>query len=472
MSHVLVVDDEPSICWGFRELLAEDGHEVSIAPSAEKALELVDQKRPDAIVLDVRLPGMGGLAALEHFQKRLGRDVPVIVITAFGNLETAVRAVQAGAYDYLAKPFDLDQAARLLREALRARERGASRPQPTEFPGPDERLIGASPAMQAVFKQIALVAATDAPVLITGESGTGKEEVAFAIHHHSARRDGPFLPISLGALSPHLIESELFGHVKGAFTGAETQRVGLLELARGGSVFLDEIGDVSLPLQVKLLRAIERREVTPVGDARPRQADFRVLAATNRPLDELAAAGQFREDLLYRLSVFHIELPPLRERRDDVPLLARHFLRQSAGASRRGEFTEAAMAELGSRPWFGNVRELRNAVEHAAILAREGDIRPEHLPPPIVSRGEAGVSQEEQIRAKVAAWARSFLESQEDSPDQAALYDRFLALVEPPLLEATLAFCRDNRALAARLLGIHRSTLREKLRSLRPSENP
>ncbi|HEV7999522.1 MAG TPA: sigma-54 dependent transcriptional regulator, partial [Planctomycetaceae bacterium] len=283
MSHVLIVDDEPSICWGFRELLAEEGYEVSVASSAEEALELAESALPDAVVLDVRLPGRDGLSTIQDLRRRIGA-APIIVITAFGNLETAVRALEEGAYDYLTKPFDLEQISEVLRRALR-RSSTIAAPANDDRSIAPETFIGTSPAMQAVFKQIALVAPSDVPVLITGESGTGKELVAQAVHRHSRRREAPFLPTCLAALSPGLIESELFGHVRGAFTGAEQARQGLLELADGGTVFLDEIGDVPLPVQVKLLRAFEQHEVTPVGDARSRRSDFRVLAATNRPLD-------------------------------------------------------------------------------------------------------------------------------------------------------------------------------------------
>jgi two-component system nitrogen regulation response regulator GlnG len=319
--------------------------------------------------------------------------------------------------------------------------------------------------MQALFKSIALVAPTDVPVLITGESGTGKELVARAIHRHSGRQAGPFLPICLAALSPGLVEGELFGHVKGSFTGAAQDRKGLLELASGGTVLLDEIGDVPMGLQVKLLRAIEHREVTPVGDARPRPTDIRVLAATNRPLAELMASGQFREDLFFRLSVFQIRVPPLRDRREDIPALADHFL----GQSRLREvadphLSESALEELCSRPWVGNVRELRNAIEHAAIVARGRTIRPEHLPPPSSGSGGAGATDSDPIGPPLAAWAREEAARLRDHPGEASLYEGFLERTEPHVLRAVLAACRDNRAQAARLLGMHRATLRQKLK--------
>jgi two-component system nitrogen regulation response regulator GlnG len=259
-------------------------------------------------------------------------------------------------------------------------------------------------------------------------------------------------------LSPGLIESELFGHVRGAFTGAEQTRQGLLELADGGTVFLDEIGDVPLPVQVKLLRAIEQHEITPVGDARARRADFRVLAATNRPLDELVARGEFREDLFYRLGVFHIHVPPLRERVEDIPLLARAFLRSATSGERTPALSEGALRELSARRWPGNVRELRNAVERAALVARGGEIEANHFPPspisPITNRTSA-----QELHLATANWANEYVAVEENGD----LLERFLRVVEPPLLKSVLLHCSGNRAAAAKTLGIHRGTLRQKL---------
>lgn len=459
MSHILVVDDEPSICWGFREFLTEDGHTVDIAASAEEALRVVEVHRPDAVVLDIRLPGMDGLSAIAQLRERLG-DVPVVVITAFGNLETAVRSVQEGAFDYLPKPFDLDQAAEVVARALQVRTRSTSEEAPLAGAF-REHLVGASKPMQDVFKQIALAAPADVPVLITGESGTGKELVARALHQHSPRRDDPFVPVCLAALSAGLVESELFGHTRGAFTGAVENRRGLLELADGGTVFLDEIGDTTPALQVKLLRALEQQEVTPVGDARPRRINVRVVAATNRPLPEQIAAGEFREDLYFRLSVFHIRMPALRERRDDIPLLAEHFLHR---IGQGGSFAPETIRELSARSWPGNVRELRNVIEHAAIVARGDTIRPEHLPAPAAGIGQMPVDRADRIAELIAEWARQHAEAAETDPAAAALFEQFLNLVEPPLLRAVLDRCGNNRAAAAQLLGIHRTTFRQKLR--------
>ncbi len=466
MSHVLIVDDEPSICWGFRELLSDEGYDVSVASSAEEALDLADRTVPDAVVLDVRLPGRDGLSTIQDLRRRIG-PAPIIVITAFGNLETAVRALEEGAYEYLTKPFDLEQVSEVLRRALRRPSAAAPALASDEEPTVAETFIGTSPAMQAVFKQIALVAPSDVPGLITGESGTGKELVAQAIHRHSRRKAAPFAPTCLAALSPGLIESELFGHVRGAFTGAEQARQGLLELADGGTVFLDEIGDVPLPVQVKLLRAIEQHEVTPVGDARARRSDFRVLAATNRPLDELVARGEFREDLFYRLGVFHIHVPPLRERVEDIPLLARAFLRSATADGRAPGLSESALSELSSRRWPGNVRELRNAVERAAVVARGSEIEANHFPPPSSIAAKTNRSAAEELQHVTASWATEQIAEEPprdaNDPRSGDLLERFLRVVEPPLLKAVLLHCGGNRAAAAKVLGIHRATLRQKL---------
>jgi two-component system nitrogen regulation response regulator GlnG len=435
---------------------------VDVAASAEEGLKLAEDGPPDAVVLDIRLPGMDGLSALAEFRSRIG-SAPIVVITAFGSLDTAVRAMEGGAFDYLVKPFDLDQAANVVNRALERRSERGRHSGPTLAEDP-EALIGTSPAMQVLFKSIALVAPTDVPVLITGESGTGKELVARAIHRHSGRRSGPFVPICLAALSPSLIERELFGHLKGSFTGAVQDRKGLLELATGGTVLLDEIGDVPPSLQVKLLRALEHREVTPVGDARPRPTDIRIIAATNRPLAELMAVGQFREDLFYRLSVFPIHLPPLRDRREDIPALAEFFLRQSRLPDVVNfHLTKEVLDELCSRPWAGNIRELRNAIEHAAIVARGRTIRPEHLPAPSSGSDRTATAAVDDIGPHLAEWARREMEQYRDHPGVATLYEQFLELTEPHILRTVLRACHNNRARAAQVLGIHRATLRQKL---------
>ena len=324
MGHVLIVDDEEAICWGLKRLAMRSGHSVNVAPSAEVGFALAAQHEPQLIVLDVRLPGIDGLSAMEKF-KSLAPQAQIVVITAFGNLETAVAAVRNGAFDYLTKPFDLEQVTAVIECALDHSQVIGASEQSLPVAETADEILGKSAAMQEVFKRIALVASSDASVLITGESGTGKELVARAIHRHSSRSNQPFLPIHLAALSPTLVESELFGHVKGAFTGAEVSRAGMLELANGATAFFDEAGDIPLSTQVKLLRVLEQRELTPVGDTRVRTTNFRTIAATSRNLRKEFHSGSFRQDLYFRLATFEITLPPLRERPEDIPLLAERF---------------------------------------------------------------------------------------------------------------------------------------------------
>lgn len=463
MSRILIVDDEASIGWAFRDFLSADGHTVDLAASAEEAIEIAARQRPDVVVLDVRLPRLDGLSAMRLLREQVGR-APIVVITAFGNLETAVRAIEGGAFDYLVKPFDLARAADVVRRALDAAAGDRQTRSDGQTLDASDAIVGSAPAMQEVFKRIALVAATDVPVLITGESGTGKELVARAVHRHSHRRNGPFLPVSLPALSPSLVESELFGHVRGAFTGASQDRKGLLELANGGTLFLDEIADTPPALQVKLLRAVESREFTPVGGTQHRDTNIRVLAATNRPLAEFIHAGQFREDLYFRLSVFQIHVPPLRERRDDLSTLAAHFVRMVAMAGKPPAISDDCHAELLRRSWPGNVRELRNAMEHAVIVARSGPIRAVDLPPADDAPAARTISLEQDLAAKIADWTSRRMLAETDESFAPGLYERLLELVEPPFLKAALDRCGQNRAATAQSLGLNRATLRDKLR--------
>jgi two-component system nitrogen regulation response regulator GlnG len=461
MAHILIVDDEQAICWGLVKLAEELGHSTATAASAEQAFEAARTRRPDAILLDVRLPGIDGLSAMRHFRELLG-PLPIIVMTAYGELDTAVAAVRNGAFDYLTKPFELKVAQRSIERALRtpvAAEPGKTEPAEENREG---RLVGTSPAMQEVFKRIALVAPSDACVHVRGESGAGKELAARAIHRYSSRAAGPFVAVNVASLSPSLAESELFGHVRGAFTGAEQARKGLLEQAHGGTIFLDEVADVPLSLQVKLLRALEHGEVLPVGGNRPVQSDFRIISATHRNLCERVAEGTFRHDLYFRLVTFEIEIPPLRQRREDIGPLTEHFLDLLATKNRapRPGISAEALGELQRQPWYGNVRELRNAIEHAMILARGGTIAPEHLPPPVPSAVTSNAIHREAIASLVRQWAELQLRNADEAGD---LYERLLALVEPPLFQAAMEHYQNQCAAAARRLGLHRTTLRKKL---------
>ena len=464
MSRILIIDDEPAIGWSLREMLSDEGHSVEVAASVEAGLETCARFEPEAMLLDVRLPGRDGLSALPEFRS-IVPNAPVVVMTAFGDLDTAVRAVNAGAFDYLVKPFDLESVSRIVAHALAERDQhAAGRDQPAATATDAALLVGSSPPMQEVFKQISLVAPTELPVLITGETGTGKDLAARAIHAHSPRRHRPFVATSLGALAPSVIESELFGHVRGAFTGATSDRPGLFAIADGGTLFLDEIGEAPLDLQVKLLRALETREVTPVGAAAPRKLDVRVIAATNRDLVAAIAAGTFREDLYHRLHVFPIHMPPLAARRDDIDTLAAHVLARQAAGRATPTISEAFRVALRGRPWPGNVRELKHAIEYAAVVARGGMLRPEHLPaqPATAASQPVGdATADAQVVAAVGAWVDAALAT--GTTTAGPLHEPLIDLVETTLMQKVVAAAGGNRTAAAKLLGLDRATLRSKL---------
>jgi two-component system nitrogen regulation response regulator GlnG len=457
MKHVLIIDDEEAVCWALQRALTREGHSVAVAASAEQGLELAAKQKPDAVVLDVRLPGMDGLTALARFRETAA-DVPVLIVTAFGDLPTAVKAVEGGAFDYLTKPFDLGQALAAIRRALNrpppALDSGAVPPRLSA----DGEIVGHSAAMQTVFKRIALVAPRDACVLITGESGTGKELVARAIHRYSGRRDRPFLPVHIASLNPNLVEGELFGHVRGAFTGATQARTGLLALADGGTVFLDELADIPLPVQVKLLRVLEQNEVLPVGSSQPQPLNIRILAASHQDLARHVAEGHFRHDLFFRLNVFEVHLPPLRERPEDIEPLAEHLVRRFAPSSL--PLADGTLRFLRGLPWFGNVRELRNALEHAAIVARGGPLLPEHFP--ALAGGVGGLSPEDRLVASVRDWLAERVRAGGKEPPT-DLYADLLKAVEPPLLDEVMKRLNGNRWVAAQWLGLNRATVRKKL---------
>jgi len=465
MSRILIIDDEPAIGWSLRELFTDEGHAVEAAATVEAGLETCARFRPDTVLLDVRLPGRDGIASLPEF-KALAPRAPVVVMTAFGDLDTAVRAVGAGAFDYLVKPFDLERVSRTVARALAEGEASAAVVAGGAVPatcGPP--LVGSSPAMQEVFRQISLVAPGDLPVLITGATGTGKDVAARAIHAHGPRRDGPFVAVSLAALSPSVIESELFGHVRGAFTGATADRPGLFEQAAGGTVFLDEIGEAPLDVQVKLLRTLESREVVRMGSVAPRLVDVRVIAATNRDLPGAVAAGGFRDDLYHRLRVFPIRMPTLAERDGDLEPLAAHFLGVVAGGPRA--MADDFLAALRQRPWPGNLRELKHAVEYAAVVSRGATLRAEHLPPPPSTAAATPVAApadadaDARLVAAVEEWVARSLGSEPSSVT--GLHGRLMELVEPALFARVLAAAEGNRTAAARILGLDRATLRGKL---------
>jgi two-component system response regulator AtoC len=439
-AKILVVDDDADTRDLLSEVLEGEGYQVVAAVGAREALAAGKTARFDVILSDIRLgPELSGLDVLRTF-KSIQPDSEVILITAFGSMETAIEAVKAGAFDYLSKPFKIDDVLNRVYRALEnrslVRETRKTAP-PAVAPAPLSSLVGRSPAMLEVYKKIGMVADSRATVLITGESGTGKELVARAIHANGPRSQQRFLAVNCGAFTESLLESELFGHVRGSFTGASMNKVGIFEDANGGTVFLDEVSEMSPALQVKLLRTLEAQEVRPVGANKPVRIDVRMIAASNRNLADWVAAGRFREDLFYRLRVIEIDLPPLRERAEDIPLLVAHFL-QKLGSETERTLTMApeALSALVSYPWPGNVRELLNTLESVAALNRSGVITLQDLPPKLSSGRNDGTN----IEALFA-----------DLPSLEEVGRRYLNYV----LKAT----GNNKSQAADILGISRNTI-------------
>jgi DNA-binding NtrC family response regulator len=388
-SRILVVDDEANARAALAEILRQEGFNVETAADGFKALARMEEFGPDVVLTDLKMPGMDGVELLRKVRDAES-EVPVVLMTAFGAVETAVSAMREGAADYLTKPLNTDELLVVLERALERRrlrkETATLRSQLAErykF----ENIVGSSPEMQQVFKSIAQVAPSRATVLLTGESGTGKELVAAAIHHRSPRSNGPFVKLHCAALAESLLESELFGHERGAYTGADRRREGRFEQADGGSLFLDEIGEISPSTQVKLLRVLQEREFERVGSNQTLRVDVRVIAATNKDLKMLVDAGRFREDLFYRLNVINIRLPSLHERNSDIPALAMHFLRRYSEENNKtvDRIGDAALAQLVRHDWPGNVRELENVIERAVVLADGPTIEPLHLPPEIAA---------------------------------------------------------------------------------------
>lgn len=388
-AKILVVEDEELMRAILKELLSSEGYKVFTADSAESAIEKFSDEDIDLTIADIRMGGMDGLELLDKI-KSIDEEALVIIMTAYSSVDSAISALRKGAYDYITKPFVNEDLLQTVKNALRQRElfkenRYLRRELNKKY-GFSE-IIGMSETLQKVFRLIEKVSATDVSILIEGESGTGKELVAKAIHYNSHRSDKPFIAINCAAIPETLLESELFGHTKGAFTDAKVERKGLFRSADGGTVFLDEISEMPYSLQAKLLRALQEQEVTPIGSSIPVKFDVRIISATNRNLEEEVKAGRFREDLFYRLSVIEIKLPPLRERREDIPLLAKHFVKKIARRLNVPEknISKEAMAMLTAYDWHGNVRELENAIERAFILSSDDEIRPESLPPRIVA---------------------------------------------------------------------------------------
>jgi DNA-binding NtrC family response regulator len=438
MTRLLVVDDDPETCRFMRELLVGPDREIETVEHPEQALTLLETSSFDLVISDIHLNAeLSGLDLLRAFKAK-DPTVEVVLLSGFGTLETAVEAVRAGAFDYVSKPVDIAQVkevvARALARRARSREPAVVSTFAVDDPSPDG-LVGRSAAMLVVYKQIALASGAQGPVLITGETGTGKGLAARAIHRHGPRSARPFVAVNCGAFAEGLLESELFGHVRGAFTGAVGDKRGVFEQAHGGTLFLDEVGETSPAVQVRLLRALEAGDVRPVGGSRALKVDVRAIAATNRDLDRAVAEGAFRQDLYYRLNVFQIALPPLRERRDDIPLIAAHMLRgMSDEADRPARLTPEALAALTSYPWPGNVRELENVFGRLAATAPGGVIDVGDLPA--------------ELRAQPPAL---------EEPLFAGLPT--LEEMEKRYLRHVLASVGGNRSRAAAALGIDRRTL-------------
>ena len=381
-ARVLVVDDEDIVLASCRRALEGNGRAVETVSSGIEALARVQGGSYDVVVLDIMMPGIDGLEVLQRV-KESHPDVEVVMVTGLSQIDTAVRSMKLGAFDYLPKPFDPDELALVVDRAAERRRllREGASPQHVTGKYGFENIVGASPRMQEVYRLISQCAPTNSTVLITGESGTGKELIARAIHYNSLRKDRPIVTVDCMSLSENLLESELFGHVKGSFTGAIANKRGLLETANGGSVFLDEVANIPLAIQAKLLRVIQEREFRAVGDTRTQSVNIRLICATNRDLRQMVAEGSFRDDLFYRINIFPIRVPALRERREDIPGLALHFLKAACAEMGRKvpEISEGAMSLLGSYDWPGNVRELENTMQRALILAGDGVIRKAHL---------------------------------------------------------------------------------------------
>ena len=449
--RILIVEDEDAIRFSLSELLG-DGYDVDTVEHAPAALARLEQGPIDLVISDLNMPAMNGLQLLEEVRARHPQSV-FVLLTAFGDERTAVQALKQGAYDYIPKPFDNEDLRALVRRvhemlALRSENERLRAELADRFGA----LIGSAPSMRAVYRLIERAAPTDATVLIVGESGTGKELAARALHNHSRRAQGPFVAINCSALPAELIESELFGHVRGAFTGADRDKSGLFEAAQKGTLFLDEIAELAPAAQAKLLRAIEERVVTPVGASAPRKVDVRLIAATHRPLEDMVSSGSFREDLFYRLKVITLTLPPLRERREDIMPLALHFTADLARRHGRPPLplSERARAAVLAHAWPGNVRELRNTIERAIVLAEGERIEVGDLPPTLHDQG-ATLRPAEAVLSEMP-----FPEARDRAVDQ----------FERAYLTAALEKHAGNVTATARFLGVHRQSLQKMLKRL------
>jgi two-component system nitrogen regulation response regulator GlnG len=469
-STILVADDDRAIRTVLNQALVRLGHDVRMTGNAATLWRWIAEGEGDLVITDVIMPDENGLDLIPRI-KKIRPDLRIIVMSAQNTLLTAVKATERGAFEYLPKPFDLRELVSVVERALSAPHLEAANGPDDEFEEDQLPLIGRSPAMQEVYRVIARLMGTDLTVTIVGESGTGKELVARALHNYGKRRNGPFVPINMAAIPRELIESELFGHERGAFTGATARNMGRFEQAQGGTLFLDEIGDMPLEAQTRLLRVLQEGEFTAVGGRVPIRADVRVIAATHHDLRNLIRQGLFREDLFYRLNVAPIRLPPLRERSADIPALVRHF---AAQAVREGlpakRLDDEAMERLRSYRWPGNVRELENLMRRLAALYSQEIIGLSVVEAELGEAPEiaetAHAASGEGLAGAVEHHIRSYFAAHKGGLPAAGLYDRVLREVERPLIVLTLGATRGNQIKAAHLLGLNRNTLRKKIREL------
>ena len=463
MSRILIVDDEEKVCWAFQQFLEAEGHTPLIASSGQAALEIVEAESPDLVIMDIRMPGqLNGLEALARM-KQLDPEIYVVIMTAYGDMQTAIEAMQAGAYDYMIKPIDLDQVALIVQKALESRKKSKELSMlKSEIISKYQKdnIVGESPQMQEIYKLIGNLTTNDVTVLIEGETGVGKELVARAIHYNSSRKDRPFVPVNCAALTESLLESELFGHEKGAFTGAVTQKQGKFEVVEDGTLFLDEIGDISMKMQTKLLRVLDDRRFERVGSNKSLRMMARIIAATNKDIATAIKAGEFREDLYYRLKVVSLTIPPLRDRREDIPLLVKHFLalsNQELNKQIRG-VDPSAMELLLNHDWPGNVRELENVIKSAAVLCRGDVILTEHLPRQFSLK--ASGSMYANLEEALEEILKQAIASGKLNP-----YKEITDYIDSFLVRKVLEQVDQNQVKAAEMLGISRTTLRKKIKN-------
>lgn len=463
MPRLLVIDDEPSILHAFRRAFDDPQLELLTAETAAAGEHIVREDRPDVVVLDLNLPDRSGLECFETI-KDIDRRIPVIFITGHGTVESAIEATKHGAFDYLFKPLELSELKTLVKKALRLSEMTRTAPELDSEAGSHvagkQAMVGRCEAMQEIYKAIGRVAAKDITVLIQGESGTGKELVAKALYKHSLRSDGPFRALNCAAIPETLLESELFGHEKGSFTGADRRRIGHFEQANNGTLFLDEVGDMSPMTQSKLLRVLQERTLERVGGSETIGVDVRVIAATNHDLEQLVEEGKFRSDLFFRLRDFMIKLPPLRERGDDIPLLVEHFVRRHSTSLGKNvtQIATSTMDILRAAPWPGNVRELESVIKQSLLSTPGSVLLPDCLPPSLGGSGKYADGCSFQLG--------TFIQDHLKRDDVTDLHAMVISNVERELFTAILKHTSGNQVQASMILGISRVTLRNKLRGL------